>query len=108
MTSKQPLNRKFYEGPDPETLNILIELGEIVKHSDPIVLEHVPTDVEGTRGSLLRAAATTILTIKGLRSAAKRLQEPAEHIPYDFRLPVFPPEPNVDPTIYTDIFGPKS
>jgi hypothetical protein len=89
MSPEQPLNRRFYEGPDVETLNILIELGEIVKHSEPIELHHVPADNERTRRTLLNTAAQAILGVKGLRRAAKRLQEPAPHRPYDFRLAVF-------------------
>lgn len=97
MSPKQPLNRRFYEGPDVETLNILIELGEIVKNSEPIELQHVPADDDRTRRTLLHAAAQAILGVKALRSATKRLMEPAVDVApqkrakgsYDFRLPVF-------------------
>jgi hypothetical protein len=87
-------NRRFYEGPDVETLNILIELGEIVAHSEPIVWDIVPADTESTRTALLTAAADAILGLKALRAhriRAKRLSEPERaHKGYDFRLPVFP------------------
>lgn len=108
MTYQPATNRRFYEGPDVETLNILIELGEIVKHSEPIVWDIVPKNLTGVRESLLKAAADAILGIKALRSVKARLteakpdprdQEVPDVIdyeglkrpkPYDFRLPVFP------------------
>src|SRR5206468_1197721 len=100
---KQPLNRGFYEGPDAETLDILIELGEIVRHSPVPEAKTALGDTEAAEAGLLSAAAGSISSIRALRvsrRAAKRLQEPAKHVPYDHRLPVFPVTP-VDATLYT-------
>lgn len=83
MSSNQPLNRRAFEGPDVETLNILIELGEIVTHSEPLA---PPVDGKD-RATLLKDAARAILGVRALRRSARRIAEP--HKPYDHRLNVF-------------------
>lgn len=65
---------QFHKAPDTETVNLLVEVGDIVAASDPIVLQQAPTDYESARASLLNAAAQTILSVKALRKA-RRLSE---------------------------------
>lgn len=67
---------QLHKAPDLETLNILIELGDLVAASDPIELQVIPSDDAATRASLLQAAASSILAIKAIRKA-RRLTEGA-------------------------------
>jgi hypothetical protein len=69
------INRQFFDAPDVETLNILIELGQIVKDSKPIHLDIVPAEIEGQpslRQLLLQTAAQSILSVKAISALRRR------------------------------------
>lgn len=69
---------QLHKAPDTETVNILVELGDLVAASDPIVLQYLPDDDSATRASLLHVAAQAVLSIKAVRAArrgARRLAE---------------------------------
>lgn len=61
------INRRLVNEPDGETLNILLELGEMVAAGTKPTFQLAPDDLNATRAGLLSAAASAILSVKAVQ-----------------------------------------